>query len=295
MAIGDSLIAIFILKLINYNIKEKFTMMKIPPPPLTLHYSFNLYVDLPVGIISFIVGLAFLVFGRRYSKQLLATVYGVQGVLIFLLSIAFADRQVKPQLILTGLFMMGLAWLCYISQRVANFFLGLTCSTIAFYIAVQVAQPNDALLLLYLAGMLGWAVYSCRNEKNKDLISAQTSLIGSDALYLAFLIFINGTVDLLTYARLPGYLLVLVGGLFGWFLNKQLWEKYDKIDEEQEQQAASNLGNYQRAPAQQYVGQQQQPQSYGVSINVGYPQLQPPYNGTAYPNQYFGQQQVQHV
>lgn len=209
-------------------------MLNIPPPPITLHYSFNLYVNLPVGIISFIVGLVFLVFGRRYSKQLFATVYGAQGVLIFLLSLAFADRQAKPQLIMTGLFMMGLAWLCYISQRVTNFFLGLTCSIIAFYTIAQIIPPNEGLFFLYLAGMFAWAVFSCRNDKNKDLICAQTSLIGSDMLYLAFLIFINGTVDLFTYARLPGYLLVFVGGFFGWFLNKQLWEKYDKIDEEQE-------------------------------------------------------------
>ncbi|TNV76252.1 hypothetical protein FGO68_gene5797 [Halteria grandinella] len=269
--------------------------MKIPPAPLTLNFSSSLYVNLPVGIISFIVGLAFLIFGRRYSKQLLAVFYGGQGVAILLLSIAFADSQAMPSLIFSAFFMIGMGILCYMNQRVTNFFLGLTCSMIAFFIIVQIVTPNDGLLFLYMAGMLGWAVFSCRNEKNKDLICAQTSLIGSDMLYLAFLIFINGRVDLFTYAKLPGYLLVLVGGLFGWFLNKQLWEKYDKIDEEQEQQAASNLGNYQRVPVQQQIGQQQQPQSYGLSINVGYPQLQPPVNGNAYPNQYYGQQQVQHV
>lgn len=100
------------------------------------------------------------------------------------------------------------------------------------------------LLYLFIAVILTWAIYSCTKTKSKGFISAHTSLIGSNMLYLAILIFIKGKQDLKTWAEIPGYLLVFVGGFIGWFLNKLMWEKYDKMDEEQEKQAAANVGNY---------------------------------------------------
>ncbi|TNV75999.1 hypothetical protein FGO68_gene11533 [Halteria grandinella] len=73
--------------------------------------------------------------------------------------------------------------------------------------------------------IFGWAVFSSKKQKNMDLISVHASLYGSDLIYFALRIFLKGNVDLLTYYYMPQYLFVLIGGYFGWFINKKLWGK----------------------------------------------------------------------
>ncbi|TNV75900.1 hypothetical protein FGO68_gene6403 [Halteria grandinella] len=245
-------------------------MTPLSPGPLTLRS----YIEsLPLFTTCFFFGLAYLIGGRRFSKEILAANSGAIGLSLFFISLGESGTFQSNLMVAAGI-ALAIALACGYSQRITNILLAISCDYIVFQIIFHNTAKTQGLTILYYASMFCLAVFSYYQEKNKDMISAYTSLIGSLLLIITIGHFLDEKIP-----RYHLYLFILVGALFGWFLNKKIWEKHEKLDEHLEQQAAANMGNYQRMPFQHYVVNQA---GYLVPMQ---PQFQAPPPRAPYLNQ----------